>query len=254
MTRDAGAPPTLPLAGSGDHATAVSVYSAIVTGLYRRERTGKGSYVTTSLIASGVWSAGIAVQAALCDAQFFPLHDRKNPPNATFNVYRSSDDHWFLIVTTPDKWPALAKGIGRPDLLSDARFTDAAKQAANAAQLTAILDQVFGSQPMAHWHEVFDQAHIPFGVVQKPNDVINDPQLKENEIVVPLEGAGGHLESTISSPIQVHDVAKVPARRAPEIGEHNQEVLEELGFNADQIEGFRASRTIPKTKEHLVAV
>lgn len=254
MTRDAGAPPTLPLAGSGDHATAVGIYAAIVTGLYRRERTGKGSYVTTSLIASGVWSAGIAVQAALCDASFFPLHDRKNPPNAAFNVYRSSDDQWFLIVTTPDKWPALAKGIGRPDLLSDARFTDAAKQAANAAQLTAILDQVFGSQPMAHWHEVFDQAHIPFGVVQKPNDVINDPQLRENDIVVPLEGAGGHLESTISSPIQVHEVAKVPARRAPEIGEHNQEVLEELGFNADQIEGFRTSRTIPKTKEHLVAV
>ena len=133
LTRDAGAPPTLPVAGSGDHATAVGLYSAIVTGLYRRERTGKGSYVTTSLLAEGVWASGIAIQAALCDAKFFPLHDRKNPPNATFNVYRASDDNWFLIVLTPDKWPARATGIGRPDLLSDARFTDAAKQAANSA-------------------------------------------------------------------------------------------------------------------------
>src|SRR5205807_7026871 len=62
-----------------------------------------------------VWASGIAIQAALCDATFFPLHDRKNPPNATFNVYRASDDNWFLIVTEPDKWPALAAGIGRPD-------------------------------------------------------------------------------------------------------------------------------------------
>ena len=246
LTRDAGAPPTLPLAGSGDHATAVAVYSAIVTGLYRRERTGKGCYVTTSLIASGVWASGIAVQGALCDAKFYPLHDRKNPPNPTFNVYQASDDHWFLLVTEPDRWPALATGIGRPDLLTDPRFTDAAKQAANSAQLTAILDEVFSSQPMAHWREVFDQAHIPFGVVQAPGEVINDQQLLENDIIVPLEGAGGNLKSTISSPIQVHDVTKAPAKRAPEIGEHNEEVLKELGFGAADIDGLRASGAIPQ--------
>jgi crotonobetainyl-CoA:carnitine CoA-transferase CaiB-like acyl-CoA transferase len=246
LTRDAGAPPTLPVAGSGDHATAVGLFSAIVTGLYRRERTGKGSYVTTSLLAEGVWACGVSIQAALCDAKFFPLHDRKNPPNATFNVYRASDDNWFLIVLTPDRWSALATGIGRPDLLSDARFTDATNQAANAAQLAAILDEVFGSQPMVYWCEVFDHAHITFGVVRAPSEVINDPQLRENDIVVPLEGAGGNLTFTISSPMQMHDVAKVPAKRAPEIGEHNEEVLQQLGFDANQIEGLRASGAIPK--------
>src|SRR6266436_4150174 len=128
LTRDAGAPPTLPVAGSGDHATAVGLYSAIVTGLYRRERSGEGSYVTTSLLASGVWASAVAIQGALCEAKFFPLHDRRNPPNAVFNVYRSSDDNWFLIVLTPDKWPALTTGIGRPDLLADARFADPARQ------------------------------------------------------------------------------------------------------------------------------
>src|SRR6202162_1319852 len=119
LTRDAGAPPTLPVSGSGDHATAVTLFSAIVTALYRRERTGKGSCVTTSLLAAGVWASAVSAQAALCDATFFPLHDRANPPNATFNVYRAADDTWFVIVLTPDKWPALANGIDRPDLLTD---------------------------------------------------------------------------------------------------------------------------------------
>src|SRR5216684_5689671 len=216
LTRDAGAPPTLPVAGSGDHATAVGLYSAIVTGLYRRERTGKGSNVTTSLLAEGIWACAVSVQAALCEAQFFPLHDRRNPPNAVFNVYRASDNDWFLIVLTPDRWPALAKGIGRADLLTDERFSDPAKRAANSKQLAAILDDVFGSQPMAHWREIFDRGHITFGVVRAPVDVINDPQLRENDIVVPLEGAGANLKLTVSSPIQVRDVRKVPARRAPE--------------------------------------
>ena len=246
LTRDAGAPPTLPVAGSGDHATAVGLYSAIVTGLYRRERTGKGSNVTTSLLAEGIWACAVSVQAALCEAKFFPLHDRRNPPNAVFNVYRASDNDWFLIVLTPDRWPALAKGIGRADLLTDERFSDSTKRAANSKQLAAILDDVFGAQPMAHWREIFDHGHITFGVVRAPVDVINDPQLRENDIVVPLEGAGANLKLTVSSPIQVRDVRKVPARRAPEIGEHNEEILKQLGFDSNQIERLIASGVVTK--------
>jgi len=244
LTRDAGAPPTLPVAGSGDHGTAVSLYSAIVTALYRREKTGKGSYVTTSLLASGIWACGVAIQGALADGTFFPLHDRLNPPNATLNVYRSSDDNWFLIVLTPDKWPALANGIRRPELLSDSRFADPASQITNSAALTGILDEVFASQPMAHWTEVFDKGNLTFGVVRAPSEVIRDPQLQANDIVVPLEGAGGHLQFTISSPIQVHDVDKVAAKRAPEIGEHNEEILQELGFDAKQIDLFLESGVV----------
>src|SRR3954453_11493056 len=244
MTRDAGAPPTWPVAGSGDNATAVGLYSAIVTALYRRERTGPGSCVTTSLLAAGIWSASVSIQAALCGAKFFPPHDRKNPANAALNVYRAADDTWFVLIVTPDKLAAVAKAIGRADLLTDPRFSDPANLVANMAQLTAILDEVFGAQPMAHWEEVFDSVRVTFGVVRGPQEAIADPQLRANDIVVPLDGAGGKLTSPISSPIQVHGVPKVAAKRAPELGEHSEEVLQELGFDAKQIDGFFASRTV----------
>jgi formyl-CoA transferase len=249
MTRDAGAPPTWPVAGSGDNATAVGLYSAIVTALYRRERTGKGSHVTTSLLAAGVWSASVSIQAALCEAKFFGPHDRKNPANAAMNVYRASDGTWFVLLVTPDKLAPVAKAIGRADLLTDPRFSDPAKLLANMPQLAAILDEVFGAQPMAHWYEVFNGVHVTFGPVRGPQEVINDPQLRLNDVIVPLEGAGGKLTSTISSPIQVHGVAKVSARRAPALGEHNEEVLKQLGFSASEIDGLRASGVTPKAKE-----
>ena len=248
MTRDAGAPPTWPVAGSGDNATAVGLYAAIATALYRRERTGKGSYVTTSLLAEGVWSASVFIQAALCEANFFGLHDRTHPANAALNVYQASDGTWFLLVVTPDKLATVAKAIGREDLQTDPRFSDPAKLTQNMAQLTAILDELFGSQPMAHWYEVFDGVHVTFGVVRGPQEVVTDPQLRLNDIVVPLEGAGGKLTSTISSPIQVHGVSKVSAKRAPELGEHNEEVLSELGFGANDIEALRASGAVPAAK------
>src|SRR3981189_3987284 len=101
MTRDADAPPTWPVSGSGDNATAVGLYSAIVAALYRRERTGKGSYVTTSLLAEGVWSASVSIQAALCGAKFFGLHDRNNPAHATTNCCRVKEDRWFSLLSTP---------------------------------------------------------------------------------------------------------------------------------------------------------
>jgi crotonobetainyl-CoA:carnitine CoA-transferase CaiB-like acyl-CoA transferase len=86
--------------------------------------------------------------------------------------------------------------------------------------------------------------------VRGPHDVIKDPQLSENGIIVPLDGAGENLKSTISSPIQVHGITKVPAKRAPELGEHNEEILRELGFDANEIEGFHASGTLGNRKEH----
>jgi formyl-CoA transferase len=244
MTRDAGTSPTWPISGSGDNATAVTLYAAIATALYRRERTGQGSYVTTSLLAAGVWSASVAVGGALAGASQPPLHDRAHPGNAGANVYRSSDGTWFVLVAQPNKVVDLVKAIGRPDLLTDPRFADPAKLAANRDALTAIFAEVFASQPMAHWAEELGKINIVFGAVNGPDEVVKDPQLAANGIVVRLEGAG-KLTQTISNPITVHGVDKVPARRGPGLGEHTEEILAELGFDAASVEGLRESGAIP---------
>lgn len=249
MTRDAGNPPTWPVGGSGDNATAVGLYAAIVTALYRRERTGKGSHVTTSLLAEGVWSASVSIQGALSGATFAPPHDRKHPANAALNVYRSADDTWFVLIVQPDKLKHVAEGIGRTDLLTDPRFSDPKKLMENMSELTAILDEVFATQPMAHWNEVFSGARVTFGAVRGPLEVIKDPQLQANDIVVPLEGAGANMTTTISSPFQIHGVTKVSAKRAPEIGEHNEQILHELGFDPKQIESFVSGGVLGAQKQ-----
>ena len=251
LTRDAGVPPTWPVGGSGDNATAMGLYAAIVTALYRREHTGKGSYVTTSLLAEGIWSASVSIQGALSGAKFF-THDRKNPASAALNVYQAADGTWFVLIVEPQRLEAVAKAIGRPDLLTDPRFSDPAKLMANMPQLTAILDEVFSAQPMQHWNEVFSGLRVTFGAVRGPQEVIEDPQVQANDIVVPLEGAGA-VTSTISSPFQIHGVAKTPARRAPELGEHNTQILEELGFNASAIDSLHAIGAVPLPRQHAAA-
>ena len=253
MTHDAGTPPTMPMSGTGDHATAVGIFSAVVTGLYRRERTGKGSCVTTSLLAQGVWASGVAIQGALCGARFYPQHDRANPPNALANLYRTADGVWFVLLVTPDRWPALTRAVGRGDLLADPRFADGVKAAENSGPVTQILDAAFGAHPMAYWAQALDAEHITYGPVRSPSEVVSDPQLRINNIVVPLAGAGGHLSEAISSPIAVHDVDKVAAHRAPDLGEHNSEVLAELGFDPAQIAGFAERKVIAAAPHHAAA-
>jgi formyl-CoA transferase len=88
--------------------------------------------------------------------------------------------------------------------------------------------------------------------VRSPSEAVTDPQLLANDIIVPIEGAGENLKSTISSPLKVHGVSKVPARRAPDLGEHNDEVLKQLGFTSDEVSSFRSSGAIPQIR-HLDA-
>ncbi|MBV9729239.1 MAG: CoA transferase, partial [Pseudonocardiales bacterium] len=93
-----------------------------------------------------------------------------------------------------------------------------------------------------------DRERITYSVIQTPEETATDPQLRANDIVVPLEGVSG-LEYTVNSPINLRGVSKVPAKRAPELGEHNDEILADLGFSAEEIEELRAAGAIPGATE-----
>jgi formyl-CoA transferase len=255
MTRDAGGDPTLPIPGIGDHATAISLYSAIVTGLYQREKTGKGARVTTSLIAEGAWAAATWIEAALNHAKFFGLHDRKNPPNALLNPYPTSDDRWILLVVAQQDrdWPDLVNVIGHPELLNDERFSDVRKRSVNAGTLAGILDQAFASKPLAYWKEAFAKTRITVGVVQTLEEVVSDEQMLANNILVPVHGADQGAR-TVNSPMQVIGSEKVSPRRAPNVGEHTAEVLFELGFSAEKVEALRVSGAAPQAAHAEIPV
>ena len=118
-TRDAGAPPTSPVWGSGDYTTAMAIYAAITTALYHRERTGRGANVGTSLLATGVWATGTLVSAALAGGKPYELNDRNKPVNALTNPYQCGDGRWIMLAAKRSACPVLANAIGRSDLLSD---------------------------------------------------------------------------------------------------------------------------------------
>jgi len=247
FTRNAGSPPTIPIPGSGDHATAITLYAAIATALYRRERTGLGSNVSTSLIAEGAWMTGPWLHAALRGAQFEIL-DRltsKNPLGG--EAFQTADGRWLILcLLSGDRdWPIFAKAVGREDLLGDQRFATGKDRAAHAEILVGELDRTFASRPLSDWKDVLDAARLAYGVVQIPAEIVSDPQLFANGIVVPMADDAAGESYTVSNPVTIREEAKVPPRRAPSLGEHSEEVLQELGFDAAQIGALQASGAAP---------
>jgi crotonobetainyl-CoA:carnitine CoA-transferase CaiB-like acyl-CoA transferase len=149
-----------------------------------------------------------------------------------------------MLVATATRWPGLARAIGHPELVSDPRFQSIEGFTKHSAELTGLLEGEFRSQTFAYWQAALDGEGVTYGAIQTPQQVAKDPQLFASDIAIPIEGIND-LKYTINSPINLRGVSKVSARRAPELGEHNDEILGELGFSENDIAALRAEGAIP---------
>jgi crotonobetainyl-CoA:carnitine CoA-transferase CaiB-like acyl-CoA transferase len=239
-------PPARSLPGMGDHPTGMSLFAAIMAGLYHRERTGRGTMVATSLMANGLWMNAIPVQGILCGTRTEVRPPREEAVSALANLYRCGDGRWFMLTITGDErhWPTFAAGIGREDLARDPRFAETLDRRKNARALTAVLDEVFATKSWAEWYPVLEKTGVAFGVVSTLDDILHDTQMRASGALVPIDDPRAGASLTVSSPIQVGGQDKVPATLAPEIGEHTVEVLRAAGVADAEIERLLAAGVI----------
>ena len=233
-------PPARSLPGMGDHPTGMSLFAAIMAGLYHRERTGRGTRVATSLLANGLWMNAIPVQGILCGARTEVRPPREAAISALANLYRCRDGRWFMLTITGDErhWEAFARGIGREDLVADPRFASTEGRRANARALTALLDAWFVTKDWAAWSTILESTGVAFGVVATLDDVPHDAQMRASGALVPIEDSRAGASYTVSSPLQIEGEQKVPPTLAPEIGQHTVEVLRAAGVDEREIERF----------------
>ncbi|MBI2741741.1 MAG: CoA transferase [Rhodospirillales bacterium] len=231
--------PVRSMPGMGDHPTATALYAAIVTALYRRERTGRGGVVQTSLLQNGLWANGCYVQNRLFGEHVAHRPPRTGTPNALANHYRCRDGRWFLMAMHNEQrqLAGFLKAIEAENLVEDPRFATLLSRRANHKALTEILDGIFARRDLAEWRIVLEKAGVTFGPVCSVDEAADDEQARKIGALVPFaDGAG----LTVSSPFHLDGATKVAPARAPAVGQHSELVLREAGYSADDIAKLKA--------------
>lgn len=235
--------PARSVAGMGDHPCAMALYGAIVTALYKRERSGKGSEVKSNLMANGVWSSSVLAQAKLVGAEFQERRPRERALNAVANHYRCRDGRWLILslLNEEKQWPTLTRCLGREDLTNDPRFATKPDRHARSIELISIFDEIFATRDLADWRKALDGNGLVFGVVGILDDIPGDQQMIENEVLVPFEN---NTIMTINSPIWIEGSTKTRPRLPPAVGEHSDEVLRSAGYDDAAIKALRAAGAV----------
>lgn len=230
----------------GDRNGGMSLAFGIAAALLRRTHTGKGSVVDVSLLATAMWTISSDILAALAGQQPRALAGRVVGPNPLVGSFRTKDErHIQLVFLESDRyWPDFCRLIGREELLADPRFADHHARAANKEACLAELDAEFASRTFEQWKELLSHLDAPWAPMQAIEELLTDPQVIANGYIGEVSLDDGRSYQLPAVPVQFDE--QPPAlRRAPEHGEHTEQVLLELGYTWEDIAALKDAGGVP---------
>jgi len=241
-----GRHPPFQRGGMGDHNAGLALAGGVCAALFRREKSGAGQLVTTSLLREGLYTISFDLAVAVRFGVGIAVADRTTMANPCINNYQDRDGRWFWLVGLEGErhWPPLARAAGHPEWLEDPRFATPVQRAANAKTLIAELDAIFATRTREEWASVFEREQdLWWAPVQSVDEVLADPQLHEaGGLVEVQDGVGTTLLP--ATPVDFAGAPAAPRTMAPRLGEHSDAILAELGRTPAQIAELRARKVV----------
>ena len=216
----------------------------ILAALAARERTGRGQQVDTSLFEAGL---GLEVWEAV---EYFHTGRTPQPTGsahrlgAPYQAFRCSDGYITVGASGPRLWPLFVTTIGAAELIEDPRFHSNADRLAHLAALTEAIEAVTLRESRAHWLELLERAGVPAGPINSVPEALNDPQARARGMVQAVEHPRLGTLQALGPVVKLSDTPASIRRTAPDLGEHNDELLAEIGYGATETEDLRTAGVI----------
>ena len=210
-------------------------FGSIVTALYHRDKTGEGQLIDAALLDGQV--AAMSYHATGYIGTGVEPHrlGSGHPSLVPYQSFLASDGYFILGVANPNLWERFCHAIGHPELKDDPKFATNPDRVAHRAEMIDLLNGIFATNTVAHWVKVIDDAGVPVGPINKTSDVVADAQVKARDMFLPIDHPNVPDLRVPNSPIKLQATPARLRRPPPLLGQHNDEVLAELGYEADAI-------------------
>jgi len=233
-----GGPPQYLRTAPTDYYTAAIAAQAVLAALFARHRTGRGQRIETSLLR-GVLAlqSGIAI-----DYPGKPTLLRENP---TYRLYQGSDAQWFFVACGNQSfWVKLCTALGMQEFADDPRFASWLLRIQNSEALLPIIEKRFGEKPRAEWLEILAAHDIPSAPVKTIQEFMNDPGVRHQDMVHEYDHPDVGRLRVMGQPLAFAGTPTRDPGPPPTLGQHTDQVLRELGYDATAVNDLRARKVV----------